>query len=83
MFLAMVLHPEIMQKAQQELDDVLGNRLPDFSDRSSLPYIDAILREVLRWQPVTPGGFPHMLSADDVYNGMFMPKGSVVVGNTW
>jgi cytochrome P450 len=83
MLLGMVLHPEVLHKAQQQLDEVLGDRLPGFFDRPSLPYIEAILREVLRWQPVAPTAFPHRLMEDDVYNGMFMPKGSLVVGNAW
>lgn len=83
MFLAMVVYPEVLRKAQKELDDVLGDRLPDFSDRPALPYIEAIVREVLRWQPVVPTAVPHRLMEDDVYNGMFMPKGSIVLGNAW
>ncbi|KAJ3886163.1 cytochrome P450 [Lentinula edodes] len=55
--LAMVIYPEVQDKAQQELDTVVGSgRLPDFSDRGSLPYIDAIVKEVLRWSPVAPLG---------------------------
>jgi hypothetical protein len=47
--LAVVLHPEVQAKAQKELDNVLGNgRLPDFCDRKSLPYISAVVKEVLR-----------------------------------
>lgn len=47
--LAMVLHPETQQKAQLELEAVLGSqRLPTFSDRDSLPYIDCIVQETLR-----------------------------------
>jgi cytochrome P450 len=53
----MVLHPEVVKKAHEELDAVVGNnRLPEFSDESSLPYISAIVKEVLRWHPVTPLG---------------------------
>ena len=52
-------YPEIQAKAQKELDQVTGlARLPDFSDRDKLPYIDTILAEVLRWNPVSPFGRP-------------------------
>ena len=55
--LAMVLHPEVQAKAQADIDRVIGkDRLPDFDDRPALPYLDAILRETLRWHPVTPLG---------------------------
>lgn len=51
--LAMVLHPKIQAKAQAEIDTVIGSgRLPCFDDRSSLPYADAILLELVRWSPV-------------------------------
>ena len=47
-FLAMCLHPEIQVAAQAELDSVVGNeRLPTMADRPSLPYINAIVKEVL------------------------------------
>jgi cytochrome P450 len=56
-FLAMALHPEVQIKAQAELDAVIGSgRLPDYSDRPSLPYINATVKEVLRWNPVAPLG---------------------------
>ena len=55
-FLAMVVHPEAQVKAQAELDRVCPNRLPEFDDIDSLPYIEAIRREVLRWNPVAPEG---------------------------
>ena len=56
-FLAMSLHPEIMRKAQQELDDVTGrDRLPTFEDRARLPFVEAVCREVSRWRPVVPLG---------------------------
>jgi cytochrome P450 len=55
--LAMTRWPEIQAKAQAEIDRVLGpNVLPDFSDEDSLPYITAIVKEVLRWNTVTPMG---------------------------
>ncbi|EAU86764.1 cytochrome P450 [Coprinopsis cinerea okayama7 len=82
--LAMTCYPEVQAKAQKELDRVLGpNALPDFGDEESLPYISAIVKEVLRWQTVTPLAIPHYLTEDDEYNGYFLPKGSVVVGNAW
>lgn len=53
----MVLHPEIQARAQAELDSVLGGtRLPEPSDRDSLPYVNCVLREVLRWRTVGPLG---------------------------
>ena len=52
---AMVLYPGAMHRAQQELDNVVGReRLPAFNDQKDLPYITALVKEVLRWRPVAP-----------------------------
>ncbi|KAG8747883.1 hypothetical protein FRC10_010502 [Ceratobasidium sp. 414] len=74
------------QAAQDEIQRVVGtDRLPTYSDRDSLPYIEALYKEVLRWNPVTPLGLPHTLSSgkDDVYQGMRIPKDAIVVANVW
>ncbi|KAJ3932378.1 MAG: cytochrome P450 [Lentinula lateritia] len=84
--LAMSLHPEIQHKAHNEIDVVLlnsGKALPDFDDELFLPYTSAIVKEVLRWNPVVPLAFAHRLTTDDVYNGYHLPAGSVVLPNAW
>lgn len=82
--LAMVLYPDIMKKAQAEIDELVGpHRLPTFADRSRLPYINAIVKEVLRWRPVGPLGLPRRSLQDDWYKGWFIPKGTLVIYNTW
>ncbi|KAF9228300.1 cytochrome P450 [Gyrodon lividus] len=83
-FIAMVLYPEVQTRAQAEIESVIGrDRLPQFSDRSSLPYIDALVLEILRWNVVAPLGIPHLVTQDDEYLGFRIPKGSAVTGNTW
>ena len=53
----MILYPDVAQKAQAEIDTVVGqDRLPSFADRERLPYINAIVLEVMRWHSVTPIG---------------------------
>lgn len=55
--MAMVLYPEAQHRAQAEIDAVIShNVLPDFSHRKSLPYVEAILRETMRWHSVAPLG---------------------------
>ncbi|KAJ7127626.1 cytochrome P450, partial [Mycena epipterygia] len=76
--LAMLLHPEYQVKAQREIDSVVGtSRLPGFEDREHLPLIECILQETLRFV----ASVPHRLMQDDVYRGMFIPKGSTVIAN--
>ncbi|KAF8553335.1 cytochrome P450, partial [Imleria badia] len=55
-FLMMVLNPGAQEKAQVQIDLVLGrDRLPTIDDRPSLPYVDAILRELYRSNPIPLG----------------------------
>ena len=55
----MMMHPEVQRKAQAEIDRVIGgDRFPTFDDQASLPYVEAVVKEVLRWNPVTPLGKP-------------------------
>jgi len=80
----MFLSPDIQKRAQAELDSVIGReRLPTFEDRPRLPFVDAVCREILRWYPVAPIGVPHTVTRDDIYEGFFIPKGAVVIGNIW
>ncbi|RPD57314.1 cytochrome P450 [Lentinus tigrinus ALCF2SS1-7] len=82
--LAMILYPEIQKKGQEEIDRVVGShRLPDYSDKDSLPYITAMMKETFRWHPPAPTGIPHKLRSDDVYKGMHIPGGAIVMGNVW
>lgn len=78
--IAMALYPDVQQKAQEELDRVVGpNRLPEFEDRDDLVYIQAIILEAMRWMVVTPLGVTHCVTADDEYKGFFIPKGAAVI----
>ncbi|KAJ7259513.1 cytochrome P450 [Mycena haematopus] len=83
-FFAMATHPEVQKKAQTEIDTVVGtDRLPEFEDRPSLPFVEALYREVTRWKPVAPLGVVHASTADDIYNGYFIPKGATIISNIW
>ncbi|KAF8314216.1 cytochrome P450 [Clavulina sp. PMI_390] len=82
--LAMLLHPEVQKKAQEELDQVIGrDRLPALDDQPNLPYLEAVIKEVLRWQPVAPLAGPSFPRKADTYQGYDIPHDAVVVQNTW
>ena len=75
-FYYMAINPGIQEKAQTEIDRVIGrNRLPEIYDRPKLPYLEGIYREVLRCrQPLQLGGSRRLME-DDHYKGYFIPKG--------
>lgn len=61
--LFMVLYPDVQQRAQAEIDEVVGrDRLPSPDDGPNLPYVSAVIKEVLRYAPVVPLGKPFALS---------------------
>ncbi|KAK1222666.1 hypothetical protein PQX77_014482, partial [Marasmius sp. AFHP31] len=68
--LAMTLHPECQRKAQTEIGRIVGEgRLPDHSDRDALVYVQAVIHEVQRWQPITPTAIVHHVNVEDEYRG--------------
>ncbi|OAX33598.1 cytochrome P450 [Rhizopogon vinicolor AM-OR11-026] len=74
--LAMVLFPDVQARARAEIDQVTKHDIiPSIDDRASLPYLDAVLFEVLRWHIPTPLGIAHATSQDDIYDGYFIPEG--------
>lgn len=80
----MTAFPDAQRKAQEEIDRVIGqSRLPTMADRESLPYIDATVKEVLRWNPVGPMNLPHTSDEDDIVEGYYIPKGSMLLANIW
>lgn len=60
---AMTRWPEVMKKAQTEIDEVVGeDRTPRWEDYDNLPYVAATVKEAMRWRPVVPLAFPHSLT---------------------
>ncbi|KAG8948181.1 hypothetical protein FRC04_009980 [Tulasnella sp. 424] len=81
---AMTLFPSAQKKAQDEIDRVVGSgRFPTFEDQSDLPFLHALVLEILRWHPVGPSGVPHISSQDDTYGGYFIPQGTSIIVNVW
>ncbi|KAG8681843.1 hypothetical protein FRC11_000598 [Ceratobasidium sp. 423] len=79
---AMAIYPEIQEKAQREIDEVMGsNRLPTMEDRPNLPYLERLLAEIVRWHPSAPFGVPHVCTEENVYRGYRIPKGAIMIGH--
>ncbi|KIJ57257.1 hypothetical protein M422DRAFT_149188 [Sphaerobolus stellatus SS14] len=89
LILQLTLHPEIQKRVHWELDSVLGSpdspefRLPIWDDRSRTPYLEALIKEILRWNPAAGSGIPHATIEEDEYRGWRIPKGSIIFANAW
>lgn len=76
----MINQPEILSKATQELDKVVGkSRVVQESDLQNLNYIKSCLKESFRLHPISPFNLPHVSTKDTTVSGYFIPKGSNVL----
>jgi cytochrome P450 len=67
--LAMLTNPTAQKKAQAEIDSLTGGtHLPSFEDEASLPYVSALVKEVMRWENVTPFGEFMGFASEDIQN---------------
>lgn len=75
-FLAMITHPDVQARAQEEIDRVVFGggggpggshcrRLPTFADRPHLPYVEAVFQEAFRWHVLAPTSLPHVCTRED------------------
>ena len=77
-------NPHVQTKLHQELDDVIGRNCPPcLSDRSRLPYFEAVIRETLRITTPLPMSIPHKAVTNSKIQGFTIPKDSSVVFNFW
>ncbi|EMD36301.1 hypothetical protein CERSUDRAFT_65977 [Gelatoporia subvermispora B] len=82
--MAMALNRDKQRIAQAELDTVIDeDRLPRIDDRHRLPYVNAVIKETMRWQPVLPLGLSRSTAHDDFYKGFYIPRNTIVVPNVW
>ena len=80
----MASFPDVQKRAQEELETMVGlDRLPTIADKDDLPYVAAIAKECLRWRSVVPLSIPHLSVEEDEFRGYRIPKGSIVLSNTW
>lgn len=81
--LALLNFPDAQKKAQDEIDKVIGDRLPTLQDYNDLAYLRALVDEVHRFRPILPIGLPRIATENLAYKEYVLPKGSMLVMNTW
>lgn len=82
-FTAICFHSSQLQCLQKELDAICRSNLPTARDLSQLPLLRAVVKETLRWRPLTPFSAPYIAEDDGVYDGYHVPKGAVVHVNNY
>lgn len=80
---AITIFPSVAKIAQEEIDYICGDRLPDLNDVPDLPYVRACTKETLRWMPGFLLGLPHAATRDDVYLGYRIPNKATILMNVW
>jgi cytochrome P450 len=84
LFVAAIQNPGFMARAHEVLDEVVGrDRLPGFSDRNSLAYVDAVAHELFRWRPISPGSIPRRAERADEFAGVRITQGITIMANAW
>jgi cytochrome P450 len=71
-------HPEAAAKAADEVDQVLGGRVPAFADVARLPWLGMIIKETLRLHSPAAGVFMRRAVEDLRIGQWLVPKGSLI-----
>ncbi|XP_055940829.1 cytochrome P450 2J2-like [Argiope bruennichi] len=80
----MAAFPDVQKKVQQEIMDVLGTeKQPEYMDIKRMPYIHAVILELMRWKSIVPLDVVHYTLADTTVGGYDIPKGTTIIANFW
>lgn len=82
-FLLMALYPDVQKRAREEIDRIVGDNMVSHRNKMSMPYVNAMITEIIRWGPAVPLALPHSVTQDDYHNGYFIPKDSKVIANVY
>lgn len=86
-FFSMLMNPSVQSRAQSEIDAFVAaeHRLPSLQDRAkgAVPFVECIIKEILRWHPASPIGLFHATAQDDVYQGYYIPAKTTIIANIW
>ena len=73
---------KVQQLVQEEIDHVIGDREPNWVDRTQMPYTESVLNEILRFAAIVPLT-PHTVESPVEVNGYELPVGTIIFGNLY
>ncbi|KAM4618918.1 cytochrome P450 2F2-like [Polymixia lowei] len=81
-FLYLMTHPQIQERCQQEIDQVLeGKDQASYEDRHKMPYTQAVIHEVQRIASTVPLSVFHCTTKDTELMGYSIPRGTLIIPN--
>ncbi|KAJ3110160.1 hypothetical protein HDU96_006865 [Phlyctochytrium bullatum] len=72
--------PDVVEKIREEVDQIVGDRIPSYDEVPTLKYTNAVFFETLRLHPSVPGDFKVSVRPDVLPGGIAIPAGTQV---TW
>ncbi|XP_042219419.1 cytochrome P450 2L1-like [Homarus americanus] len=81
LFYYLATYPEVQQKMQAEIDEVLPKgTLATLDNKLRMPYTEAVIHETLRKSSLAATGAQHVATRDTQLGGYYIPKGTIVMG---
>ena len=78
MIAVLVNKPDLQKRITDEIHETIGDRPPRLSDRTSLPYTEAVIMETFRYTTIVPLSTPHKATIDTQLGGFDIPRGTMV-----
>lgn len=78
----LVTHPEVLERAVAEVDEVLGDRVPDVQSVKQVPFLNAVIEEAMRIFPPVPF-IARRAKENDTVTGFRVQKGDLVFVAPW
>ncbi|XP_047968900.1 ferruginol synthase-like [Salvia hispanica] len=80
----LLFNPDKLKKLKEEIKSVVGEKGQiREADIAHLPYLQAVVKETLRFHPPGPLLLPRRSEADQEVNGYVIPKGAQILFNVW